>query len=153
MSKYLGSVSGTNKLLWLFGFIWIVVGCAPPMPTLAPGTYMTDISIEQVPERFGPPWNPQGYPGSKMVGHWEITFSENGRVFWILNGANNAEGTYSVTSSTLEFGFNSRCNEEDISSGSYRWFLDGSDLTFERIEDDCEGRALGLTINPWIKQK
>ena len=130
----------------------LIVGCALAQPSFVPGTYTTDLAIEELPERFGPPWNADGYRGSTMVGHWEITFSENGRVFWKLNGANNAEGTYTVTSSTLEFGFNSRCTQEDISSGSYRWFLDGNELTFERIEDDCEGRALGLTTKALTRQ-
>ena len=71
---------------------------------------------------------------------------------WRNNDFNFSTGGYSVNRSSLEFGFDSICNIEGIDSGSYEWALDGDELTFERIEDDCEGRAFSLTFQPWLKQ-
>ena len=142
----------SSKVLAVVGLLLVTVGCAQPQPDLAPATYITDLTLEDLPEKFGPPWAPERYPGRMMVGRWEITFDETGQVVWRQDGRKWSQGEYSVTSTLLEFGFDSECAHEGIRSGSYEWSIDGDKVTFVRVEDDCEGRALGLTIKPWLKQ-
>lgn len=36
--------------------------------------------------------------------------------------------------------------------GRYKWKLDGDQLTFELISDECEGRTYTLIAQPWIRQ-
>ena len=136
----------------IIGLLFVLVGCAPSEPNLAPGTYITDLAIEELPERFGPPWNPEGYLGRMIAGEWEITFSDEGEVIWRQNGSVWSSGDYNVNLAALEFGFGSACSSIGIMSGTYNWSLDGDIVTFERIEDDCEGRAIGLTLKPWTRK-
>jgi len=139
-------------LLWLIGILLLTFGCTPTQTNLAPGTYTNNFSIEELPEKFGPPWNPEGYPGSLIAGEWEMTLSEEDEIIWRQNNTNWSSGNYNVYLSTLEFGFDSICNSIGVSSASYSWSLDGDKVTFERIEDDCEGRAIVLTLKPWTLQ-
>ena len=98
----------------LIGLLFVLVGCAPSEPNLAPGTYIIDLAIEELPERFGPPWDPEGYPGSLIAGEWEITFSEEGEIIWTKDGRKWSQGDYNVNLSTLEFGFDSICNTQPL---------------------------------------
>lgn len=143
----------SSKLLAIAGLLLVLAGCAQAQPALAPATYATDLTREEVPERFGPPWAPERYSGRAfLVGRWELTFDETDKVVWTKDGLQSSRGEYSVISNMLEFGFDSLCNLEDIQSGSYEWSIDGDVVTFVRIEDDCEGRAIVLTLKPWLKQ-
>ena len=36
--------------------------------------------------------------------------------------------------------------------GRYKWKLDGDQLTFELISDECEGRTYSLIAQPWMRQ-
>ncbi len=143
-----------SKFVIITVFImFVLIACGSTQPDLAPGTYVTDITLEEVPERFGPPWAPERYLGSAyLVGRFELTFDETDKVVWTKDGREITAGEYSVLSNMLEFGFDALCNSEDIQSGSYEWSIDGNVVTFVRIEDDCEGRAIGLTLKPWFKQ-
>jgi hypothetical protein len=42
------------------------------------------------------------------------------------------------------------CNA--AATGKYKWKFDGKSLTFNVIEDDCDGRKGGLTSQPFNKQ-
>ena len=150
--KCRGSTPLPFRYIGLIAMFLTLIACAPSQPSLAPDTYVTVITKDEVPDKFGPPWAPERYPGVMLIGQSELTFTKDGHFIYSRGGFPWGEGEYSVNPSILEFGLDDTCIYEGIESGTYSWTLDGDKLTFERIEDDCEGRAFSLLFKPWIKQ-
>jgi hypothetical protein len=45
------------------------------------------------------------------------------------------------------------CTKADEKTGTYRWKLDKSDLTFGKVADRCQDRVQSLTSAKWQRQK
>ena len=37
-------------------------------------------------------------------------------------------------------------------TGKYKWSFDSKNLSFTKVQDDCEGRSQGLSAQPWVKK-
>jgi hypothetical protein len=70
-------------------------------------------------------------------------------------GEVGVEGKYKAAKDQIEFldakgKFTAKEDEKKV--GKYKWKLDGKKLTFTKIEDEVEGRAMGLTSGAWTKE-
>ena len=85
---------------------------------------------------------------------WSIRYDDNGKVTVTRDGTALVEGTYKVTGDLLEVTDESgpmACGGEQ-KTGKYKWKLEGRNLTFKKVEDECEGRANAMTGQAWVQE-
>ena len=85
---------------------------------------------------------------------WSIRYADNSKVTVTKDGAALVEGTYKVTGDLLEVTDESgpmACGGEQ-KTGKYKWKLEGKNLTFTKVEDECEGRANAMTAQAWVQE-
>jgi hypothetical protein len=83
-------------------------------------------------------------------GNWTLTFMRDGTYAVLLEGAPDAEGSYSVKQNQLTLMKDVNCSY--AGTGTYTWALQGNKLTLKAAVDTCSPRKLVFTIHPWVKQ-
>jgi hypothetical protein len=48
--------------------------------------------------------------------------------------------------------FNQAWTKADEKTGTYRWNLDKSELTFSKVADRCQDRVRSLTLTKWQRR-
>ena len=92
--------------------------------------------------------------GTYSNGEFAITFYEDGSHTVSANNNVLVKGTYTVAKDQIVLTDKEgeySCGESR--PGKYRWTVDKNVLTFEKLEDDCEGRAGALSGQAWVKSK
>jgi hypothetical protein len=85
---------------------------------------------------------------------WSIRYDDNSKLTVTRDGAALVEGTYKVTGDLLEVTDEKgpmACGGEN-KTGKYRWKLEEKNLSFTKVEDECDGRASALTGQAWVKE-
>ena len=85
---------------------------------------------------------------------WSIRYDDNNKVTVMRDGAAVVEGTYKVTGNLLEVTDEKgpmACGGEQR-TGKYQWKLEGKNLTFTTVEDQCGGRANAMTGQIWVQE-
>lgn len=89
--------------------------------------------------------------GKYASGEFVITFSDDGTHTVSTNDKVVVKGSYTVTQDQIVI----TDKEGDYacpSAGKYKWKVDGTSLKFEKVEDDCEGRAGAMSGATWAKK-
>jgi hypothetical protein len=84
-----------------------------------------------------------------------IRFEEKGKYVVLFKGESVVEGMYKVKKDTISFqAEKGKFADKDAAKqvGTYRWKLDGKNLTFKKVEDENGGRAKALTSGTWTKE-
>jgi len=84
---------------------------------------------------------------------WSLKFDESSKVTVISNGEVVVEAAYKIKGDELEVTDEKgpmACNKTQ--TGKYKWKLDGKKLTLTKVSDECDGRATGLTAQPWVQE-
>ena len=85
---------------------------------------------------------------------WSIRYEDNNKVTVTRDGSALVEGTYKVTGDLLEVTDEKgpmACGGEQ-KTGKYKWKLEGKNLTFTQVEDQCGGRANAMTGQVWVQE-
>jgi len=92
------------------------------------------------------------FPTGKYArGEFEITFNDDETHTVSANGKVVVKGSYAVTEDQIVI----TDKEGDFAcqgAGKYRWKVEGTSLKFEKVEDDCDGRATALSGSTWEKK-
>jgi len=90
--------------------------------------------------------------GTYANGEFAITFSDDGTHTVSASGKVVVKGSYTVTQDQIAF----TDKEGDYAclgtTGKYKWKVEGTSLKFEKVEDDCDGRATALSGSTWEKK-
>jgi hypothetical protein len=85
---------------------------------------------------------------------WALKFDGKGKVTVTLDGEVVVEAAYKVTKDQVVFkDQKGKFADPDGPAGTYRWKLEGENLTFTTVEDKSEGRAKVVTSGAWVRQK
>ncbi|HKA21575.1 MAG TPA: DUF5640 domain-containing protein [Blastocatellia bacterium] len=93
------------------------------------------------------------YSSTAAGSKWSLKFDESGKVTVTSNGEVVVEGAYKVKGDELEVTDEKgpmACDKAQ--TGKYKWKLDGKKLTLTKVSDQCDGRATGLTAQPWVQE-
>jgi hypothetical protein len=85
---------------------------------------------------------------------WSLRYDDNSKVTVSRDGSAVVEGTYKVTGDLLEVTDEKgpmACGGEQ-KTGKYKWKLEGKNLTFTKVEDECGGRANAMTGQTWLQE-
>jgi hypothetical protein len=92
------------------------------------------------------------FPTGKYArGEFEITFSDDGTHTVKENGRVVVKGNYTVSEDQIVI----TDKEGELAcqgAGKYKWKVEGTSLKFEKVEDDCDGRATALSGSTWEKK-
>ena len=85
---------------------------------------------------------------------WSMVFGAGGDVT-VTTADNEPDvyATYTVTGDQIMFRDErgpGACLGDGLEVGTYTWNLDGTQLTFTKVADNCDGRAQALTGQPWV---
>jgi hypothetical protein len=158
--------SPMNRLLvCLAGLTALTVlpACAsqPISPEAMAGTYTATMTDEALAGAGAPFSTRIEYKGRE----WIMEFTPDGIHRWSevtpIGVVERSYGEFSLT--TREILFKKDYGEESCSQrgyrgrdfteeGRYKWKLQGDQLTFELISDECEGRSYNLIAVPWVRQ-
>ena len=89
--------------------------------------------------------------GTYANGDFAITFSDDGTHTVSSGGNVVVKGSYTVTQDQIALSD----KEGDYAckgTGKYKWKAEGKGLKFEKVEDECEGRATALSGSTWEKK-
>ncbi len=81
-----------------------------------------------------------------------MTFDGKGQFRVVKKDAMVVAGQYSIKGEQLEITDMQgpwACTKADEKTGTYRWTLDKSELTFSKVADRCEDRVQSLTSAKW----
>lgn len=93
---------------------------------------------------------PTGAYGS---GEFTITFYDDGSHSVSANNEVVVKGSYTVREDQIVLtDKEGRYSCGEAKPGKYRWKAEGKTLKFEKLEDDCEGRASALSGQSWVKR-
>ena len=98
-------------------------------------------------------WAQEKFPtGTFTGGEYTLSFSADG-VHTVSTGDKVVvKGNYTVNANEISI----VDKEGDFAcigqTGKYTWKLDGKNLSFTKVSDDCDGRVQGLTAQPWVKK-
>jgi hypothetical protein len=112
------------------------------------------LAVLAVATSAGWSWAAEKFPtGTYVSGDFSVTFQAAGEVIVAQNGETVVEGTYKVIGHKIEFtDLKGRYACTESVPGKYNWKKDGQALSFEKVEDDCQGRLQVLTGQP-LKRK
>lgn len=93
------------------------------------------------------------YTATAYGATWAIKYDDN-KVSLARNGEIFIEGVYKVTGNEIEVTDERgpMACRDDQKTGKYTWKLEGKSLTFQKVKDECAGRANALTSIPWIRE-
>lgn len=136
------------------------------------GTYTTELLRGDIPASLPPVF-------VFLVGHWEATFAEGGRLTiskegqvvlprGTFPGQGVYDARYAATQNQIAFYTDKgpiACDVQErdprvppgtpamARSGAYNWTFDGKMLTFVNIADNCLGRIVFFTAHPLVKRR
>lgn len=85
---------------------------------------------------------------------WVLYFKSNGKFDVTQNGEDAVQGTYKVSKTQIEFvDETGPLAEPDAKEGTYEWKYEDDKLTFDKINDNADGRSSTLTAGPWNKKE
>jgi hypothetical protein len=86
---------------------------------------------------------------------WTVNFDGKGKVIVTRAGREVVEGTYKVNKDEIDFTDEKGpfAGEGDAKTGTYKWKLEGAQLTFTKVKDESEGRSRILTAGPWERKE
>jgi hypothetical protein len=91
--------------------------------------------------------------GAYSSGEFTITFYDDGSHTVSVNDKIVVKGNYAVTQDQIVLTDKEGQYACDGSKrGKYRWKVDEKTLKFEKLEDDCDGRANALAGQSWVKK-
>lgn len=85
-----------------------------------------------------------------------VTFDGKGQFRVAEKDATMVAGQYTTKGEQLEITDTQgpwACTKADEKTGTYRWKLDKSELTFSKVADRCQDRVQSLTTAKWQRQK
>jgi hypothetical protein len=124
-------------------------------PRLAPGRYMTSVSLKETFDRIGVD------PMTKSVlpGDWEVWLVEGNRYMIVRNGSMLfEEGHYRLTRQELALTPDATdfpCMlhlRPEWANATYRWTMEGQSLVLTAIQEKCPGRLLVLSLHSLVRQ-
>jgi len=92
--------------------------------------------------------------GTYVSGDFTITLNSDGSHSVGMNDKVVVKGTYTVTKDQIVLTDKEgeyACNGTE--PGKYKWKYDGKALSFSKLEDNCDGRANGLTGQSWERKQ
>jgi hypothetical protein len=99
---------------------------------------------------------PEGTFTASPQKDWSIKFEAKGKLTVIRGGKVVVEGTYKASEAELTLTDEKgpfAAKEEGDKTGTYKWKLEGGNLTFTLVQDKSKGRELLLTTNKWMRPK
>jgi hypothetical protein len=86
---------------------------------------------------------------------WEMNFDGKDKVTVARAGKEVVEGTYKVNKDEIEFTDEKGpyAGVGDAKTGTYKWKLEGAQLTFNKVKDESEGRSRILTAGAWERKE
>ena len=88
-------------------------------------------------------------------GKTTMTFDAKGQFRVVDKDATVVAGQYTVSGEQFEITDMQgpwACTKADEKTGTYRWKLDKSELTFSKVADRCEDRVQSLTTAKWQRR-
>ena len=139
----------------------LLAACAPQpiSPEAIAGTYAVTLDYDAL-VAAGAGATSTYYQDKQMIQE----FTPDGMNYWSevtpLGVVERSWGPFALTANEILFQKDSgemSCTERAMGldlteEGRYKWKLDGDQLTFELISDECEGRSYALIAQPWIRQ-
>ncbi len=89
--------------------------------------------------------------GAYSSGEFTITFNVDGGHSVSTNGEVMVKGTYVITDNVIALTDKEGQFACEGVTGKYKWKVQEKSLTFEKIEDPCDGRAQALS-QVWVKK-
>lgn len=89
--------------------------------------------------------------GTYANGQFAITFNDDGTHSVSADGKVVVKGGYTATQDQIAL----TDKEGDYAcpgTGKYKWKVEGTSLKFEKVEDDCDGRAAAMSGSTWEKK-
>ena len=84
---------------------------------------------------------------------WTISLEDKGQFTFKRKSVLVVKGTYKVKNNQIEFDdAKDPKAEHHMKPGMYSWKLEGSKLSFTKIEDESNTRAKALTSQGWTKE-
>jgi hypothetical protein len=136
----------------MLGAAW---AAASATPRLAPGRYITSVSLKETFDRIGVD------PMTKSVlpGNWEVWLVDGNRYMIVRNGSMLfEEGHYHLTRQELALTPDATdfpCMlhvRPEWANATYRWRMDGPSLVLTAIQEKCPGRLLVMSLHPLVRQ-
>ncbi len=91
--------------------------------------------------------------GAYSSGEFTITFYDDGSHSVSVNDNVVVKGSYTVREDQITLIDKEGQYACDMSKpGKYRWKVEEKTLKFEKLEDECDGRASALTGQAWVKK-
>lgn len=90
--------------------------------------------------------------GTYAGGGFELALGADGVHTVSQDGKVVVKGNYVVDKDQITF----NDKEGDFAclgqTGKYKWAFDGKNLSFTKVQDECDGRGQGLTAQAWVKK-
>jgi hypothetical protein len=124
-------------------------------PRLAPGRYITSVSLKETFDRIGVD------PMTKSVlpGKWEVWLVEGNRYIIVRNGSILfEEGQYHLTRQELALTPDATdfpCMlhvRPEWANATYRWGMEGQSIVLTAIHEKCPGRLLVMSLHSLVRQ-
>src|SRR5688500_6255084 len=86
---------------------------------------------------------------------WAVNFDGKDKLTITRAGKEVVEGTFKVNKDEIEFTDEKGpfAGEGDAKSGTYKWKLEGAQLTFTKVKDESKGRSRVLTAGAWERKE
>lgn len=84
---------------------------------------------------------------------WALDLNDRGVMRLKRKGETVFDGAFTSSKTEIEVVDlkDPRAGLEHLNTGKYRWTMDGRNLSFNKIDDDCKDRATAMTGNTWIR--
>lgn len=89
--------------------------------------------------------------GAYTSGDFTITFNADGTHVVSMNGEMVVKGSFVISDDKIELTDKEGQFACEGVKGKYKWKAQEKSLTFEKIEDECDGRA-GALSQAWVKK-
>lgn len=85
---------------------------------------------------------------------WSMSFDGKGKLSVARGDKEVVKLDYKVTKDEIEFSHETgEIADKDAKPGTYKWKLDGKNLTFTKVKDDSVGRSQAITNGAWTKKE
>jgi hypothetical protein len=119
---------------------------APAAPAAITGDYTVTLALADVPA-IAPDSVRQ-----RMVGTWIVALHDGGHFVVTHNGREVVQGPYAVSGSQFTLAATDSGPYACKSEGRYTWQMNNDQLSFTRVQDECDGRVMVLTTRPLARR-
>jgi hypothetical protein len=88
----------------------------------------------------------------RTIGTWTLSLHQGVHYVGSQNGREVVDGPYSVSGNQFTLPAGDRGPYACRTTGTYTWQMNNDQLTFTRVQDQCEGRARVLTTRPLTRK-